>query len=138
MWIAVLFAVGLVCVVLGLLFVSRAGWARLQGGAPEVVLQRLITGLTLVLMGSLCHLPGVLDAWTNPNEKNFGQVVIGYAAFVLPVSLALFIASLWLLQQGRTSSATAAALASFVTWVTVGWAQTLQLFSLVVVAFFWR
>ncbi|NJK44656.1 MAG: hypothetical protein HC933_10540 [Pleurocapsa sp. SU_196_0] len=138
MWIVFLFAVGLLCVILGLLVVAQAGWMRLFGDIPEHVLQRLLTGLKLVLTGSLCHLPGVIDAWTNPNEKNFGQVVIGYAAFVLPVSLALFVTSVWLRQQGRILSATTAALASFVTWVTVGWAQTLQLGALVIVALVWQ
>jgi hypothetical protein len=138
MWIALLFLVGLACVVTGLTCVLGAAWAGWAEGALERAVQRVQIGLLWLFAGSLCNLPGVMDAWTNPNEKTAIQVVVGYAAFVLPVALGLFVVGLVQRRRGQPSTAVAWFMASFVGWVSVGWAQTAQLFGLVVVSIYFQ
>jgi hypothetical protein len=137
-WFVGLYAIGLICVIVGLLFVVQAVLQFLYRGVSGEVVRSLHIALRLLLTGSLCNFLGIIDAWTNPNEENFVRTVVGYAAFVLPVSIVLFVVSWVLRTQRQVLGAMLTALASLAVWATVGWAQATQLFGFIFAAFFWQ
>lgn len=138
MVVVALYLVGLCCVITGIVYILGAGLVTAAKGLEASVGRLMQVGLSWLFAGSACNLPGVMDAWTNPNEKVFIQIIVGYAAFVLPLAFALFLAGA--VQRNRDPQRITVVwfLASLIAWLSVGWAQTAQMFGLLVVALLFR
>ena len=130
--------IGLACVPVGLIHLLHASWYGIVERNVNRLMQHLQTGLLWLFTASLCHLPWLVGQWTNPNEKDFIEQVALYTVFILPVAVILF-GTGWLQRyRGHSRAATILFCASLVTWLTVGWAQTVQLFGLVAITLFWQ
>jgi hypothetical protein len=129
---------GLGCIITGLIYIVGAIWAGVfEGGGPRVT-QRLERGLIWLFAGSLLGILDVIGAWTNPNEKiHIARVVIGYAAFTVPLAAALFVGGL-ALRRSRVGTAMTLYATSFIVWSSTAWAQVFMLWSWIAFALFYR
>jgi hypothetical protein len=137
-WIAVLPFVGLVCVLIGFVFVLGAVEAGLSRGGAGMVARRLQVGLACLIASSACNVLFVIDAWTNRNDKVLISTVVGYAAFAVPVAVGLFSIGTFLRLHGQAHSAIQWFTAAVVAWASVGWAQTTQMYLLILFAIYFR
>ena len=69
MVVVALYLVGLCCVITGIVYIFGAGLVTPAKGVDASVDRPMQVGLPWLFAGSACNLPGVIDAWTNPNEK---------------------------------------------------------------------
>jgi hypothetical protein len=129
---------GLGCIITGLIYIVGAIWAGVfESGGPRVT-QRLERGLIFLFVGSLLDVYDVIGAWTVRNEKvYFAQVVIGYAAFTVPLAFALFVGGL-AVRRSRVGWAIALYATSFIVWASTAWAQVFMLWSWIGFALFFR
>jgi hypothetical protein len=128
---------GLICIAVGIMYVLGALWTQIfEGGSNRVVLG-LKRGLTWLFAGSILDLLDVINAWTNPNERNVFQEFIRYAVYVLPLAIGLFVAG-WAVRSRSVQRSIGLLVFSFLVWTSVGWAQTVMLYSWLGFALFFR
>lgn len=138
MVVVALYLIGLICTVIGFVYVIGAVLVMIANGFDDWVSCVLQVGLSWLFAASACNLPGVIGNWAVRSEQSFIQIVVGYAALVLPVALALFIVGAVQRRGNRHGKATAWLLASLLAWLTVGWAQIAQMFLFLVFALIYR
>jgi uncharacterized membrane protein YhaH (DUF805 family) len=138
MIVLALYLIGLGCVITGAVYMLGAGLVMVAKGVDASVGRLMQVGMSWLFAGSACNLPGVIDAWTNPNEKLLIQIFVGYAAFVVPLAFAFFLAGAVRRNRDGQRRPVVWLLASFMTWLSVGWAQTAQMFGLWAIAVFFR
>lgn len=126
---AVIFTLsGLICILIGLVFVFSSLLERLTGGDERVVALRMEYALAFLLAASLIGSNGFVGAWREPDRQTEVSRIASFSVFLVPLAVGLFVVG-WRHRRKQPRLAGSWYFASFAAWATVGWAQAVMLYS---------